>query len=122
MENTNKLTISISGPTKSGKTMLAALVTWTLMKFNQRPSYVGDDRAKWMQLAGDELSLSQQFAALVNKGLTLFEIQEQNEPHLTELTQKYDLLLKDNEALRAELEQIKNEIIAPAPKIEQDPL
>lgn len=107
----NKITVTISGPTATGKTTLAALLTWAMRKFNVMPIYNNADRTKWMNLAGDDMALSQIFAAIINGGkLPMVEIIEENtkgeEDKDPAAVHALELATKDAEiaALKAKLE------------------
>jgi hypothetical protein len=101
-----KLKVIITGPTAKGKTTLAALLTWAMRKFNRLPNYTGDDRQKWMQLAGDEMELSQTFAALCNKDvLPMVEIVESNSDFVSAV--EFNAVVAERDELKAQVADLK---------------
>lgn len=101
----NKLKVTIEGPAATGKTTLAALLTWALRKFNYTLTYNGADRQKWMQLSGDETELSHRLGDMFKKNLF---------PEV-EVVEEVTKSLTETEELRAEVSKLRiqtNDIVA----------
>lgn len=108
-----KITINVkTDEVGSNNTLTTSLITWALMKFGLRPTYVGNDRQGHMTLAADEVELSRQFAKMVNQASPHYELvaDDGTGPSLKEVQADRNAWRTKHAASEKEIQALKDEV------------